>query len=186
MQKIEKRAMARSTRTDLGEPSSPEIAPPLEADARSRAERALGFPLPALLAALYAKIGNGGYGPGYGLLGVAGGATDDRGYDAVELYALYRQPDPDDPSWAWPEGLPPLCHWGCAIYGCVDCTREPHPRSSFSTLARTTATGRGASSRTGTASRAGSPPGPTASIFGRNSTVAATRPDRATGRRGER
>lgn len=127
MHKIKKRAMARATRTDLGEPSSTEIAPPLEADARSRAERALGFPCPALLAALYAKIGNGGYGPGYGLLGVAGGATDDQGYDAVELYALYRQPDPDDPSWAWPEGLLPLCHWGCVIYGCVDCTREPHP-----------------------------------------------------------
>jgi hypothetical protein len=58
---------------------------------------------------------------------VAGGATDDQGYDAVELYALYRQPDPDDPSWAWPEGLLPVCHWGCAIYGCVDCTREPYP-----------------------------------------------------------
>jgi hypothetical protein len=89
MHKIKKRAIARATRIDLGEPSSPEIAPPLEAEVRSRAERALGFPFPALLAALYAKIGNGGYGPGYGLLGVAGGATDDQGYDAVELYALY-------------------------------------------------------------------------------------------------
>src|SRR5262249_37828243 len=27
----------------------------------------------------------------------------------------------NDQTWAWPEGLLVICHWGCAIYSCVDC-----------------------------------------------------------------
>ena len=47
--------------------------------------------------------------------------------NTVELYAMYRQSDPNDSSWIWPEGLVPICHWGCAIYSCVDCKDEKHP-----------------------------------------------------------
>lgn len=24
----------------------------------------------------------------------------------------------------WPQGVLPICHWGCAIYSCVDCRDE--------------------------------------------------------------
>lgn len=37
----------------------------------------LGFPLPPLLRALYTQLANGGFGPMYGLLGLAGGAPGD-------------------------------------------------------------------------------------------------------------
>jgi hypothetical protein len=84
-------------------------------------EHKLGLTLPSLLKRLYMEIGNGGWGPGYGLLGLTGGMKDDIGHTAVEDYLLRRGRDPDDPDWRWPEGLLPICHWGCAIYSCLNC-----------------------------------------------------------------
>jgi hypothetical protein len=75
------------------------------------AETELGYALPSLLRRLYLEVGNGGFGPGYGILGLQGGHTDDLGSTAVELYR----------SWRPREGLLPLCHWGCGIYSLVDC-----------------------------------------------------------------
>jgi hypothetical protein len=44
----------------------------------NRAEAELGHRLPGLLRRLYHEVANGGFGPGYGLLGIgAGGHTDD-------------------------------------------------------------------------------------------------------------
>lgn len=57
-------AKARSTRP-WGWSSLPE---PVDGEAPARAEAALGFPLPALLTELYLRIGDGGFGPEYGLL----------------------------------------------------------------------------------------------------------------------
>lgn len=85
-------------------------------------ERAFGFQLPRLLKRLYSEVGNGGFGPGYGLLGLTGGVPDDQNHNALELYALYRGSDREDPLWQWPAALLPICHWGCAIYSCIDCT----------------------------------------------------------------
>ena len=39
----------------------------------AQTERELGFKLPPLLRALYQQLGNGGFGPGYGLVGASGG-----------------------------------------------------------------------------------------------------------------
>lgn len=55
---------ARSTRP-WGWTSLPE---PVDAATLTRAEAALGFRLPPLLADLYLHIGDGGFGPEYGLL----------------------------------------------------------------------------------------------------------------------
>lgn len=84
-------------------------------------EQRLGFTLPPLLKRLYAEIGNGGWGPGYGLIGLTGGKPDDLGNTATSSYIVRRGRDPEEPDWQWPEGLLPICHWGCAIYSCVDC-----------------------------------------------------------------
>ena len=46
-------------------------------------EQTLCFKVPALLKRLYVQVGNGGWGPGYGLLGLTGGAKDDLGQTAV-------------------------------------------------------------------------------------------------------
>jgi hypothetical protein len=90
-------------------------------------ESRLGFAVAPLLRRVYLEVANGGFGPGYGLLGVLNGATDDRHKDAVTLYEEYRQRDPDDPYWAWPDHLLPVCHLGCAMYLCVDCSDARGP-----------------------------------------------------------
>ncbi|UGY05034.1 SMI1/KNR4 family protein [Bradyrhizobium quebecense] len=86
-------------------------------------EKRLGFRLPPLLARLYAEIANGGFGPGYGLIGLTNGAPDeDIGDTAPAIYESFRRASTDEPSWNWPEGLLPICQWGCAIRSCVNCT----------------------------------------------------------------
>src|SRR6478736_10285958 len=70
-----------------------EPADPVAIDA---CEKALGFPLPPLLREIYLGIANGGFGPGYGVMGVAGGFTDDQGETITSLYQSFRQPDPED------------------------------------------------------------------------------------------
>jgi hypothetical protein len=88
------------------------------------AEAELGLRLPTLLRELYKQVGNGGFGPGYGLMGVAGGATDDLGNNIVDLYHWYRRDNPNDAHWRWPASLVPICHLGCAMYACVDCSED--------------------------------------------------------------
>ena len=49
------------------------------------------------------------------------GMPDDTGKTGPTIYKELRDGDPEDPHWKWPEGLLPICHWGCAILSCVDC-----------------------------------------------------------------
>jgi hypothetical protein len=54
-------------------------------------ERILGFEVPLLLKLLCLQIGNGGFGPGYGLLDLLTGANDDLGDNAVAAESNLRQ-----------------------------------------------------------------------------------------------
>jgi len=96
-------------------------------------EQTLRFKLPPLLKRLYVEVSNGGWGPGYGLLGLTGGAKDDLGQTAVQYYVSLRKRSPSDnnPSWCWPTGLLALCHWGCGIYSCIDCMQPAFPMVAF-------------------------------------------------------
>lgn len=76
-------------------------------------------------------MGNGGFGPGYGLIGCAGGFRDARGETIVEAYRGRRQRDPEDPAWSWPEKMVPLFSWGGAVYTCGDFGFENCPLSEF-------------------------------------------------------
>jgi hypothetical protein len=96
--------------------------PPVSNSVIQKAEDDLGHPLPDILRSLFSFVANGGFGPGYGIIGLEGGYPTDEGVSSVELYTTFSRPDPDDPYWKWPAGLLPLCHWGCAIYSCVDCS----------------------------------------------------------------
>jgi SMI1 / KNR4 family (SUKH-1) len=91
------------------------------------AEARLGFKLPPLLYRLYTEISNGGFGYSYGFLGLLGGMLNEDKNDAVTQYLLYRQEDPDDPHWRWPEGLLPIGHLGCAMYHCIQCDNPDGP-----------------------------------------------------------
>ncbi|MFD7442606.1 SMI1/KNR4 family protein [Streptomyces sp. NPDC059909] len=88
---------------------------PVTADALARAEAELGFALPPLLAALYTRMADGGYGPEYGLFPLR---------TAVARYTARRATDPDATDWPWPEGVLPILDWGCAMNACVDCRSD--------------------------------------------------------------
>lgn len=94
-------------------------APPLDPAELDAVEGRLGFALPDLLREVYLRVANGGFGPGYGILGVGAGATDDLGNTADSLYGLFSQADPDDPEWSWRPHVIPFSYWGCAVYSCI-------------------------------------------------------------------
>jgi len=87
---------------------------PAPLTAVTEAEDLIGAPLPSLLRRLYLEIGNGGFGPGHGVLGLAGGFPDDTKKTATDMY---RQRD-------FPESLLAICSWGCAIYSLVEPAAE--------------------------------------------------------------
>jgi hypothetical protein len=94
----------------------PSPPPPASTTEIEEAESLVGAPLPRLLKGLYA-VANGGFGPGYGLLGLRGGFTDDLHRTGIDILDGV-------PRGLWPgmpAGLLPLCHWGCAIYSFVHC-----------------------------------------------------------------
>lgn len=76
----------------------------------ARAEGILGFALPPLLAALYTRVGDGGFGPECGLLSL---------HDAVSAYGTNRSS-----AWRWPEGVLPIADFGCSLSVCVDCRSD--------------------------------------------------------------
>jgi hypothetical protein len=99
-------------------------------------EQALGFPLPPFLRLLYSQIANGGFGPGYGLIGVIGG-FDEAG-TLVEMYQYhtvrgqlieleqYEHASGSDaplelPDTLWPRSMLYLCDWGQGDISCIDC-----------------------------------------------------------------
>jgi hypothetical protein len=85
----------------------------------ARAEAALGFAIPQLLRACYLEIGNGGFGPGLGVMGVEGGHQSDYG----DIIRTYQQIERGMPTLGktWQPGLLPFCGWGCATLSCVQC-----------------------------------------------------------------
>ena len=113
---------ARNTRP-WGWPSLPG---PADASTLARAEAALGFTLPPLLADLYLRIGDGGFGPEYGLLPLLDSPPAGEPA-AVAQYLANRESARKDPDWPWPEGVLPISHWGCAMYACVDCRAPEAP-----------------------------------------------------------
>ena len=110
----------------LGERASGAF-PRATAEMLAAAEQELGFRLPRLLRAVYRFVGNGGFGPGCGLVGVGG--TEPYTSTQESVVDLYDREVRD--SWAverrgdrWPEKVLPFCDYGCGSFACVDCSRR--------------------------------------------------------------
>ncbi|MCU0686483.1 MAG: SMI1/KNR4 family protein [Polyangiaceae bacterium] len=99
-------------RTDVKANPSP-FFPPVEWEAVVHAEAALGLTFPPLLSRLYREVGNGGFGPESGMVGLSGGHVDSSGQTLVELYGAFRTE-------GWPRPLLPLWEWGGPAWACVD------------------------------------------------------------------
>ena len=90
------------------------LPPTLSGPEIEAAEQRLGFALHPLLAAVYGRLANGGFGPDYQLLSID---------KAVDSYLTARR-DNAGTAWAWPEGILPVLDWGCGMYACVDCRSD--------------------------------------------------------------
>jgi len=79
---------------------------------------------------LYLEVGNGGFGPGYGILGLRGGHGPGTGGTAIDLYREAH--GTRSAQWSFlPVNLLPLCGCGCAIYSFADCSRPEGPMRAW-------------------------------------------------------
>jgi hypothetical protein len=113
---VQARAANEKTRTDFADIHLPPTFEALSEADLCAIEHGLGFKLAPLHRRLLVEIGNGGFGPGYGIVGGPDGYLDDDGSSFVEVRKKL---------WAGRhEGLPgnmlPLCDWGDAIWSCID------------------------------------------------------------------
>ena len=114
------RAQSKATRTDHTDVYLPTIRKPLSSKSADAVEATLGFNLPVTLRRIYTEIGDGGFGPGYGFLPMIEpiSKNDD---SVLNLYSLFREGDPKQPTWHWPKTVLPIVDFGCAIRACVEC-----------------------------------------------------------------
>ncbi|HVR62942.1 MAG TPA: SMI1/KNR4 family protein [Polyangia bacterium] len=118
--KLRERAADASLATDEAADITSGATVPVDDVSIARAETLLGRRLPSLLRDAYSNVGDGGFGPGYGLLRLL---PDPRSADVESVVGLYTalcSIDPEDAAWSWPVDLIPFCDWGCAIRTCVD------------------------------------------------------------------
>ena len=92
-------------------------SPAAVADAEAR----LGFHLPRLLVRVWTDVGNGGFGPGSGIVGVPpnGYIDEDMGGDFVTLCCSQ--------DGSAPKEFVPVCTWGCGIWSYIDCRDAAGP-----------------------------------------------------------
>ena len=109
----------------------PTMAPPVTMVDVAAAEESLGFPIPPLLRRLYTEVGNGNWGPAYGLYGIpaATDGPDPHGNDMVGMYLSCVAPEHalEDPTVKWPRGLVTLLELGCVSSEVCDFLQPPYP-----------------------------------------------------------
>lgn len=100
--------------------------PPATEEAIAAAEVIFGHGLPPTMRQIHRSVANGGFGPGYGVMGVGGGFEDDQRRNIVSRYQWFQDADPEDPTWVWDRSWIPFCHWGSGIYSVVSAI-APYP-----------------------------------------------------------
>jgi SMI1 / KNR4 family (SUKH-1) len=116
-------ARAEQIGRSMTTPAARDLPAAVSVGALSAAERELGVRFPSLLRRLYTEVGNGGFGPGPGLVGLRGGATTSSGSSLEDLYAEMLEAKDQHDAWEWPRSLVPVCDLG-GIYACVDCASD--------------------------------------------------------------
>jgi hypothetical protein len=94
------------------------LYPPVTEQELVQEESRLGFHLPPLLRILYTEIGNGGFGPGGGLLPLRQ-MSPKIDQTVATLYHQLRRSRAKRGG-KWQEGLVPYASWGDFIFSCID------------------------------------------------------------------
>jgi hypothetical protein len=94
--------------------------PPVSIQTIAEAEARLGFPLPLLVRDLYTQVADGGYGPRYGVIQLAG-----HPYTLVE--SRLRMNEEAVAEWVRPEQLVEFVNWGCLYFSGIDCSHPSCP-----------------------------------------------------------
>lgn len=125
VQRISQRAHQPTTIHDMSDTPWAEVrfGARLQPEVLAHIEHTLGMALPPLLKQIYLEIGNGGFGPGYGLLRAY---RTRRQNSLLEVIERFNQRAADQHC-IWPKGIIPLCTWGCGIYSFVDCEDAAFP-----------------------------------------------------------
>jgi hypothetical protein len=97
---------------------------PVTRRAVEHAQTRMGFPLPSLLGRLWTEVGNGGFGPGYGLFGLDTGAASEFSMSIPTAYfrLIADHSCEEFLGEPWPKKLVMICHWGCEYYSAIDCS----------------------------------------------------------------
>jgi hypothetical protein len=114
---IRERAARPELRNDFAHLFGAEVSASAKTAAVDGAERAIGYALHPFHRRLLTEVGNGGFGPGYGLIGLPGGTMGVDGHSLVALSRLLL--DESGPSSSVPVVV--LCDWGCGTWACIDC-----------------------------------------------------------------
>jgi hypothetical protein len=131
IERLKAQIQSGKTLTDAYSWYRPHANPPVTPEELDRAESSLGFVLPSLLKRIYLEVGNGGFGPGYGLFKLSDESQAYRFDALVQNYMSMRsmtqeeideafEGEEDKPT-LWPEKILMICDWGCNIYSYVDC-----------------------------------------------------------------
>ena len=111
------------------------VSPPVAKEELAHAEAQLGFELPPFLRRLYLEVGNGGFGPGYGLQPLNSHNPFDESLVTDYLGMRSKSQEDIDEEYAdeevkpsrWPEFVLTICDWGCNIYSNLDCSSPDSP-----------------------------------------------------------
>jgi hypothetical protein len=94
-------------------------------------EEQLGFSIPQLLHEIYTKVGNGGFGPGYGLLPLTLVGAKNPSHAALNLYLDHRKRSHQPGGRYWPERVLPISSWGCGVLSCIAAGEHDSPVFRF-------------------------------------------------------
>ncbi len=105
------------------------VQPPMAPAEVAAAEAELGFRLPELLRRLYTEVGNGGFGPVFGLIPLSLASLGDNPpaeaeFELIGEYARLVRRFTGGSRGRWPTGLVPAFYCGCTVFEFVDC-RDP-------------------------------------------------------------
>ncbi len=110
------RARNPATRTDYVDRGPVEIGGLATPAIIEAGQRALGCSFHPLHRRLFEEVGNGGFGPGDGLIGLPGGRLDINGNSIIDLKHILGL----DQKIPCLSAVVPLCEWGDGIWSCID------------------------------------------------------------------